>query len=107
MCSYAGNEYVGIIQNRDLAVTTIYDFGSLTTDESKKQFLDLGATWWWESNHSIPINVFLGKEWDFFKNCQKTFSNKDLLLLHGPVCSLAAIAKHKTKRRSITLVRAV
>ena len=30
LCVYASQEYVGIIQNRDDAVTTIYDFGSIT-----------------------------------------------------------------------------
>jgi hypothetical protein len=67
--------------------------------------LDLAAVWWWESNRSIPINIFLKRDWDPFKACLKTFSNKDLEVLHGPVCSLSDIAKKKTKRKSITLVR--
>ena len=27
VCSYAGQDYVGIVQNRDEMVTTIYDYG--------------------------------------------------------------------------------
>ena len=54
---YGGNEYVGIIQNVDDFLTTIYDYGSLRTADEKKVFLELGETWWWESNRSIPIKI--------------------------------------------------
>jgi hypothetical protein len=107
LCIYAGNEYVGIIQNRDDAITTIYDFGSVQTNALKQRFLELAAAWWWESNRSIPINIFLKSEWDIFKPYLRTFSNKDLEIIHGPVCSLNDIGRKKSKRRSITLVRRV
>ena len=107
LCVYAGEEYVGIVQNRDDIVTTIYDFGSLTDAGSKSLFLELANTWWWESNRSIPINIFLRGEWDQFRGCLKTFSNRDLQIVHGPACSLQELARKKTKRRSITLVRVV
>lgn len=107
LCVYAGVEYVGIIQNQDVTVTTIYDFGSITNNEHKQKFLELANVWWWESNRSIPINIFLKQEWDDFKVYLRTFSNKDLEIIHGPVCSLNDITKRKSKRRSITLVRRV
>ena len=105
LCVYASQEYVGIIQNQDNAITTIYDFGSITDLEAKKQFLELANIWWWESNRSIPINIFLKTEWDPFRPCLRTFVNKDLEILHGPVCSLVELARKKSKRKSITLVR--
>jgi hypothetical protein len=105
LCVYAGNEYLGIIQNRDNAITTLYDFGSILSDEEKNQFIDLANTWWWESNRSIPINIFLKAEWEQFRPYLRTFSNRDLQILHGPVCSLTHISQKKSKRRSITLVR--
>jgi hypothetical protein len=107
LCVYSGTEYVGIIQNRDTTITTIYDFGSIQDSGLKAQFLELAAVWWWESNRSIPINIFLKHEWDPFKQYLRTFSNKDLEILHGPVCSLSDISSRKGKRRSITLVRKV
>lgn len=107
LCLYAGTEYVGIVQNRDSNVTTIYDYGCIVNREHKKLFLDLGNTWWWESNHSIPINIFLREDWQPFRSYVRTFNNRDLEILHGPVCSLRDIAKRKTKRKSITLVRRV
>lgn len=107
LCVYANHEYVGIVQNRDDAVTTIYDFGSIQDVNLKKLFLELANTWWWESNRSIPINIFLKQEWEPFKGYLKTFVNKDLEILHGPVCSLAEMSRKKSKRKSITLVRRV
>jgi len=107
VCVYAGVEYVGIIQNRDDTVTTLYDFGSIQNEDLKKLFLDLANTWWWESNHSVPINIFLKYEWNVFRSYLRTFSNRDLEILHGPICSLGNIAQRKGKRRSITLVRRV
>jgi hypothetical protein len=107
LCTYASAEYVGIIQNRDDIITTIYDFGSIGDLETKKQFLELANIWWWESNRSIPINIFLKHEWDPFRMYLRTFVNKDLEVLHGPVCSLSELARKKSKRKSITLVRRV
>jgi len=107
LCVYASNEYIGIVQNRDDAVTTIYDFGAVLTQQDKLEFLELANTWWWESNRSIPINIFLKTEWDPFRGYIRTFVNKDLEILHGPVCSLSEMARKKSKRKSITLVRRV
>jgi hypothetical protein len=107
LCVYANTEYVGIIQNQDEAVTTIYDFGSIQGLGEKQRFLELANVWWWESNRSIPINIFLKGEWDLFRPYLRTFTNKDLEILHGPVCSLSEMARKKSKRKSITLVRRV
>jgi len=105
LCVYANTEYLGIIQNQDEIITTIYDFGSIQNLDDKKKFLELANIWWWESNRSIPINIFLKAEWDLFKSSIRTFVNKDLEILHGPVCSLSEMSRKKSKRRSITLVR--
>ena len=107
LCVYASIEYVGIIQNRDDAITTIYDFGSIQDPESKRLFVELANVWWWESNRSIPINIFLKSDWDPFKTYLKTFVNKDLEIIHGPACSLIDMSRKKSKRKSITLVRRV
>ena len=105
LCVYANAEYVGVVQNRDDIVTTIYDFGSILLPENKMKFLELATTWWWESNRSIPINIFLRTEWEPFRYTLRTFVNKDLEILHGPACSLLDISRKKSKRKSITLVR--
>jgi hypothetical protein len=107
LCVYANNEYVGIIQNHDDIITTIYDFGAIQDLELKKKFLELANIWWWESNRSIPINIFLKQDWHPFKDYLRTFINKDLEIVYGPVCSLVDMARKKSKRKSITLVRRI
>ena len=107
LCVYATTEYVGIVQNQDDLVTTIYDFGSIKDVDTKHRFLELANIWWWESNRSVPINIFLKGDWDLFKPYLRTFTNKDFEILHGPVCSLSEMSRKKSKRKSITLVRRV
>jgi len=107
LCVYASTEYVGIIQNQDDSITTIYDFGAIANADLKRHFLELANVWWWESNRSIPINIFLKGDWDIFRPYLKTFTNKDLEVLHGPICSLSEMSRKKSKRKSITLVRRV
>jgi hypothetical protein len=107
LCIYSNTEYVGIVQNQDDVITTIYDFGSIQELDTKKKFLELANVWWWESNRSIPINIFLKQEWDLFRPYLRTFTNKDLEIVHGPVCSLSEMARKKSKRKSITLVRKI
>lgn len=104
---YGNTEYVGIIQNRDKLVTTMYDFGRITDIELKKKFLEFAEVWWWESNRSIPINIFLREEWAVFKPYLQTFINKDFDIMYGPATSLAELNKKRTKKRSIQLVRRV
>ena len=105
VCSYANQDYVGIVQNRDDMVTTIYDYGAITDNLIKEKFLELGEIWWWESNRLIPINLFLKDEWLPFKPFIRTFNNKSLIVVHGPICSMNELSKRRSKRRSITLVK--
>jgi hypothetical protein len=107
LCVYANMEYVGIIQNRDETITTIYDFGNIQNTQLKILFLELANIWWWESNRSVPINIFLKTEWEPFRHYRRTFINKDLDILCGPICSLNDLTRRKSKRKSITLVRRV
>jgi hypothetical protein len=105
VCSYAGQDYVGIVQNRDDVVTTIYDYGAILDQVLRDRFLELGDTWWWESNRLVPINMFLKEEWAVFRPYLRTFNNKSLTVVHGPTCSMLELAKRKSKRKSITLVK--
>ena len=102
---YGGNDYIGVIQNLDEVITTIYDYGALRTVEQKQQFLELAEMWWWESNRLIPIIVFLKQEWTPFRAVVKTMNSKDVEIKFGPHVSLREIAAKRSKRRSITLVR--
>lgn len=103
--SFASQDYVGIVQNRDDQCTSLYDYGAIVDERIKELFLQLGDTWWWESNRQIPINIFLKEEWSPFRPYLRTFNNKNLTIIHGPVVSLHELNKRRTKRRSITLVK--
>ena len=105
--TYGGNDYIGIIQNSDELITTIYDYALLKSLDQKSRFIDLADQWWWESNRLVPINVFLKQDWIEFRFCLKTFNSKDVSIEHGPYVSLKEIAQKRSKRRSITLVRKV
>lgn len=103
--TYGGNEYIGIIQNSDEQITTIYDFSALQNKDQKRKFLELGEIWWYESNRLIPINVFLKQDWQEFRFCVRTMNSKDVAIKIGPQLSLKEMAAKRSKRRSITLVR--
>lgn len=105
--TYGGNDYIGIIQNSDEVITTLYDFGLLKDAELKKVFLNLGETWWWESNRLMPINVFLKQDWSVFRVCLRTMNSKDVEIRMGPYVSLKEMATKRSKRKSITLVRKI
>lgn len=98
-------EYLGIIINFDNFVASIYDISRIRTPQERQFFLDMGETWWWESNRKIPINIFLKKEMNTFRYAIKTFNSKDIQLLFGPTVNLSEIAEKRVKRKSIQLVR--
>lgn len=105
--TYGGNEYIGIIQNLDDVITSVYDFGLLKAPDQKRLYLELGEVWWWESNRMVPINIFLKSDWGVFRPTLKTFNSKDVELKYGPALSLKESAQKRGKRRSITLVRRI
>ena len=103
--TYGGNDYIGIIQNFDEVITTIYDFAALRTLEQKTRFLELADQWWWESNRMIPIGIFLRKELMKFKEVLMMMNTKDVSVKIGPVTSLNNLAMKRSKRKSVQLVR--
>lgn len=102
---YSDEEYVGIVINQDNHLLTFYDVNVINSTEKKKEFLELGDMWWWESNRQLPIDVFLHYEMEQFRYALRTFIIKDVEILFGPVTSLQNLMKKRIKRRSIQLVR--
>jgi hypothetical protein len=88
LCVYSNTEYIGIVQNRNADITTIYDFAIIHGQAQKQTFLELGNTWWCESNRQVPINIFLKEDWQQFRFTLRTFNNRELEILHD---SLALI----------------
>jgi|SRR6056300_332817 hypothetical protein len=103
--TYGGNEYVGIVVNQDQFVTSMLIYSKLRSLEEKKLLLDLGETWWWESNRMIPINIFLRKEIDLIKYCQITMNSKDVKVILGPIVNLSNLSVKRVKRKNVQLIR--
>jgi hypothetical protein len=103
--TYGGNDYVGVIQNSDDSIITIYDYSAVRTLEEKQRYLELGEQWWWESNRKIPINLFLKQDWADFRYCLRVLNSKTVDIKYGPTGSMAELQEKKSKRKSITLVR--
>jgi len=106
LVTYGGAEYVGIVQNQDDTVLSMYDYSKIP-DELKASFLELGDAWWWESNRMIPINLFLKKDFAQFASILITFNIRDTEVVKGPSVSIAELAKKRSKRRNIQLVKKV
>jgi hypothetical protein len=104
---YTHTDYIGVIQNHDGDIVSIYAFNKLRTVEDKKEFLELAEMWWWESNRMIPINIFLKTPWSKFKYTLITLTTKDIKEMQGHCVSLASMAAKRTKRRVVQLVRKV
>ena len=106
LVTYGGAEYVGIVQNQDDTVLSMYDYSKIP-EELKPIFLELGDVWWWESNRMIPINLFLKKDFAQFASILITFNIRDTEVVKGPSVSIAELAKKRSKRRNIQLVKKV
>ncbi len=103
--TYGGQEYVGIIANQDQYVTSMYVFTTLRSDKDKRNFLELGDVWWWESNRMIPINIFLRTDIAKYQYAMMTMNSKDVKVTIGPCVNLNALSVKRVKRKSVQLVR--
>ncbi len=102
---YCDKEFVGIVVNHDSSICTFYDIDALPSEKFKKDILDLGEIWWWESNRQMPIDVFLHHEMKPFRAYLRTFIMKDVKVLFGPMTSMENLIRKRIKRRGIQLVR--
>jgi hypothetical protein len=103
--TYGGNEYIGIIINQDVTVTSMYVYTDIRSEIEQRQFLDLGEVWWWESNRMIPINIFLRGEIEPFRYAITTMNSKDVNVTIGPCVNLNNLSIKRIKRKSVQLVR--
>jgi|GEM_PF-633340 len=102
---YLDKDYVGIVQNCDNQIISIYCWNQIINDDDKNKFLELGDHWWWESNRTIPINIFIKRDFEPFRPILKTFNRKDFTIVFGPIISLQDIMSKRIKKRTISLVR--
>ena len=103
--TYGQKEFVGIINNQDNFVTSMYVYTDLLEDQEKKAFMELGEAWWWESNRLIPISIFMRDEISPFKYTIMTMNSKDVKITVGPTINLNNMAIKRVKRKSVQLVK--
>lgn len=103
--TYGGQEYIGIINNQDNVITSMYVMTDLNTDFEKGEFIKCGEDWWWESNRMIPIGIFLRRDMERFKYVLVTMNTKDVKITLGPTVDLNNLNIKRVKRKSIQLVR--
>lgn len=105
VATYGKNEYLGIVQNQDANLISMYVFDEIKTLELRKTFLEYGNEWWWETNRMIPINIIMGEKFSPFKHCLRTFNIKDFEIKYGPSVCLKNIMQKRVKRKNIQLIR--
>lgn len=99
--------YLGIIQNSDAQLLSMYVLDAIPDERLRKDFLKCGEEWWWGSNRQVPINIFLKDRFRHFRPFLKHFSRKDFLLEAGPAVSLQETIARRVRRRQVMLVRKV
>ena len=102
---YLNNEYIGIVQNSDQSYISMYVLDSGFTPEMKALFVECGESWWWDSNRTIPINLFLNKKFSQFKPSLRTFVIKETKVICGPLVSLHDLCNKRVKRRTIQVIK--
>lgn len=103
--TYLNNEYIGIMQHSDDSFVSLYVLDGSFTQQMKRDFLACGETWWWESNRTIPINLFLRERFKTFKPWLKTFAKKETTIIEGPTVNMMDLINRRLKKRTIQLVK--
>ena len=100
-------EYLGIVQNCDQRLISLYNY-AVMPQEAQAIFLEYGRAWWWESNRKLPINIFIGSDFEMFRNFLLSFSIKETEILFGPTVQLSDLTQSKrVRRKTVQLVRRV
>jgi hypothetical protein len=105
VATYGRNEYLGIVQNQDANLISMYIYEEIKTNSLRQVFLELGAEWWWETNRMIPINIILGARFTPFKHALRSFNIKDFEIKYGPSVCLKDIMQKRVKRRNVRLIK--
>ena len=103
--SFQNEDLIGIVQNVDNHLLSIYVYNFLLTEELKLTFLDYGKLWWETSNRLVPINILLREDFHIFKNILRCFSKKDIKQTLGPLLNLENNFQRRIKRKRIQLIR--
>lgn len=103
LCKYKDEYILGVIQNKSKNFTSIYVIEDIESKELLKKFLDLCGIWWWESNRTLPVSIFLRNDFKKFKPYLRNYPNRGFEVIQGPVTALAEILYKPIKRKKVNL----
>ena len=95
----------GVVQNSNNRFITYYDMARINDEALLEKFMSFADKWWWESGQHIPIDCYIGPEFDIFRNILCTIPKKILAVDPiGPCYSLTDNYLKRVKKRRIDLV---
>jgi hypothetical protein len=100
----SGEVRVGIIQNENPKVIMFYDFEKIRDKTRRVTFLEYGDSWWWGSNQSLPVDSFIGEDFDIFSEALTGYPKKSIADIHGPTISLQEQYLKRVKKKKIEIV---
>jgi len=98
----------GIVQNINKKFLTFYDMDKIQTKSLLTKFISYADKWWWESGLLLPIDCFIGQEFDIFQHAINIFPIKSLANDPiGPVYSITDNYLTRVRKRKIDLITRV
>lgn len=99
-----GEVKVGIIQNESPKMVLFYDFEKIRDKDQRRLFLEFGDSWWWGSNQALPVDSFIGEDFDIFHPALTGYPKKSITEMHGPTISLQEQYLKRVKKKKIEIV---
>jgi len=97
--------HCGIVQNINKRFITFYSLNKVPTGEMTELFYSYGDKWWWESGMLLPIDCYIGRDFDVFQQSLTILPKKALAVDPiGPTYSIANQYLKRVKKRRIDLV---
>lgn len=97
-----GNIYYGIIKIKSKQYITLYCLNDMS-NEVISTILEHAKQWWWQSNRSIPISLFMREEMEDFEEFTRRWNTDSVKHISGPMISLSDLPIKRIKRRNVTL----
>lgn len=94
----------GVVQNGSTRFISFYDLAKID-DALKEEFMMHADRWWWESGMSLPIDCYIGKDFDKFQDSLSVVPRKALEAEPmGPIYSITDFYLKRIKKRRVDLV---
>lgn len=100
----SGDVKVGIVQNESIKMVMLYDFEKIHSKIDRKQFLKYGDEWWWGSNQSVPVDSFIGDDFNTYHIALTGYPKKSITNIIGPTFSIQEQYLKRIKKKKIEIL---